>query len=115
VKSLILLEARPSAGESDEEIVAGAWDFAEINRRYAEHLQVLSDRPRSRLGDPSAAQAFRKWATQERAAWLEAIAADPLLPEVLLPRDYLGRKAWQARTRVLGHAAKQLHHFRDPR
>ena len=35
VESLILLEARPYAGETDEEIVAGAWDFAEINRRYA--------------------------------------------------------------------------------
>src|ERR1051326_8042342 len=30
VESLIFLEARPSAGETDEEIVSGAWDFEEI-------------------------------------------------------------------------------------
>jgi hypothetical protein len=33
VESLILLQARPCAGESDEQIVAGAWDFERINIR----------------------------------------------------------------------------------
>jgi len=45
VESLLLLEARPCAGESDAEIVAGAWDFERINRRYARHLKVLAARP----------------------------------------------------------------------
>ena len=44
MESLILLEARPCAGESDAEIVAGAWDFERINR-YARHLKVLAERP----------------------------------------------------------------------
>ena len=35
VESLVLLEARPCAGETDEEIVAGAWDFDAINRARA--------------------------------------------------------------------------------
>lgn len=30
VASLLLLEAQPAAGESDAEIVTGAWDFPEI-------------------------------------------------------------------------------------
>lgn len=45
VESLLLLEARPCAGESDAEIVAGAWDFERINRRYARHLKILGERP----------------------------------------------------------------------
>jgi hypothetical protein len=45
LESLLLLEARPCAGESDAEIVAGAWDFERINRRYARHLKVLAERP----------------------------------------------------------------------
>ena len=45
VESLLLPEARPCAGESDAEIVAGAWDFERLNRRYARHLKVLAERP----------------------------------------------------------------------
>lgn len=112
VESLILLEARPSAGETDEEIVAGAWDFSEINRRYARHLKILEDRPSGQVRDPAAAHCFRSWAARERAAWLAAVGDDPLLPEALLPQDYLGRKAWQARVKTLQLAAKQAHCFR---
>jgi phenylacetic acid degradation operon negative regulatory protein len=49
VESLILLEGRPCAGESDDEIVAGAWDFERINHRYAQHLKVLKQRPTGAL------------------------------------------------------------------
>jgi hypothetical protein len=45
VASLLLLEARPCAGESGAEIVAGAWDFERINRRYARHLKILDEQP----------------------------------------------------------------------
>jgi phenylacetic acid degradation operon negative regulatory protein len=112
VESLILLDARPSAGETDEEIVAGAWDFPAINDRYARHLEVLASRPRDPLSDQAAAKSFRKWASREREAWLSAVADDPLLPAALLPRDYLGRKAWQTRLKVMTEAADQLRRFR---
>ena len=111
VESLILLEARPCAGETDEEIVAGAWDFAEINRLYAKHLQVLGSRPTRPLRSEAEAQYLRKWAGQERIAWLAAVSEDPLLPERLLPRDYLGRKAWRSRWKTLREAAGQMHSF----
>src|SRR5437667_2676521 len=55
VESLILLEARPCAGESDAEIVGGAWDFGRINRRYARHLKVLGERPGGTLRTEAAA------------------------------------------------------------
>jgi hypothetical protein len=50
VESLILLDARPCAGETDEQIVAGAWDFERINNRYTHHLKVLEQRPSTRHG-----------------------------------------------------------------
>ncbi len=34
VNSLVLFEAIPQGGESNAEIVAGAWDFEDINRLY---------------------------------------------------------------------------------
>ena len=93
VESLILLEARPCAGESDAEIVAGAWDFERINRRYARHLKVLAARPGGALRNDAAAKALLRWAAAAREAWLDAVTNDPLLPGRILPFDYLGQQA----------------------
>ena len=93
MESLLLLEARPCAGESDAEIVAGAWDFARLNRRYARHLKILGGRPGNALGNVAVAKALLRWAAAERAAWLEAVTSDPLLPGRILPSDYLGQPA----------------------
>jgi phenylacetic acid degradation operon negative regulatory protein len=111
VESLLLLEARPAAGESDEELVHGAWDFAQINRRYERHLEVLDCCPTGKLTDTSAATALRRWAADERDAWLAAVRPDPLLPERLLPAKYLGRQAWERRKTVLARAGKRLRGF----
>jgi len=111
VESLILLEARPCAGESDAEIVAGAWDFERINRRYARHLKVLKERPGGALRNDAAAKALLRWAGAEREAWLDAVTHDPLLPGRILPADYLGQQAWRTRVEVLRDASRQLRTF----
>ena len=111
VESLIVMEARPCAGESDAQIVAGAWDFGRINRLYEQHLKILMAKPTERLQNKSHARTFRRWAKAERAAWRKAINSDPLLPERLLPREYLGRRAWQRRIKVLGKAKQDLQTF----
>jgi phenylacetic acid degradation operon negative regulatory protein len=111
VESLILLEARPCAGESDAEIVEGSWGFECINRRYARHLKVLETRPRIALRNISAAKALLRWAAMEREAWLDAVTIDPLLPGRILPSDYLGQRAWRRRVEVLRDAGRQLRTF----
>ena len=40
-EGFIVIEGRPATGESDAAMVRGAWDFAEINRRYDRHLDHL--------------------------------------------------------------------------
>ena len=111
VESLILLDARPCAGESNAEIVTGAWDFEHINRRYARHLKTLNERPGGALRNDAAAKALLRWATAEREAWLDAVTNDPLLPKRILPSDYLGQQAWRRRLEVLRAAGRQLHTF----
>ena len=111
VKSLILLEARPCAGESDAEIVSGAWDFVAVNSCYSRHLKVLDQRPRAALRNEATANALLSWATVERAAWLQAVTRDPLLPQRILPPDYLGQRAWRRRVEVLRQAGRQLPSF----
>ncbi len=112
VESLILLEARPCAGESDAEIVAGAWDFERINRRYVRHLKILEERPGNALGNVAAAKALLRWSATEREAWLDAVINDPLLPGRLLPSYYLGQQAWRRRVEVLRAANRQLRTFK---
>jgi len=108
VESLVLLEARPCAGESDEEIVVGAWDFERINRRYARHLKALKERPGDVIRNEAAAKGLLRWAAEERNAWLDAVTNDPLLPGRLLPSDYLGQQAWRLRVEVLRDASRQM-------
>jgi len=111
VESLILLEARPCAGESDTEIVAGAWDFAEINAHYAKHGEVLARRPRRRLDTEAAAKVFYRWLTEEREAWMRAMWSDPLLPESLLPHGYAGQLSWRHRLAAMTEAGEQMRAF----
>ena len=111
VESLILLESRPVAGESDTDIVRGAWDFASINKNYSAHLAVLAARPRESIQSPEAARKLKDWARRERAAWLLAVSSDPLLPRSLWPAGYLGERAWKKRIKEFREIGKILAHF----
>jgi DNA-binding transcriptional regulator PaaX len=111
VESLLLLEARPCSGESDAEIVAGAWDFCAINRRYAKHLQLLVKYPDCSIHDNATAKVFQGWVADELTAWHAAVETDPLLPKRLLPPDYLGCLAWRRRIDVLPQVARRLRAF----
>ena len=111
VESLILLDARPCAGESNEQIVAGAWDFERINNRYTYYLSVLKQRPNGSLRNEAAASALQRWAAAEYEAWLNAVTKDPLLPQQILPSSYLGKRAWQRRKEVLHQAGQQIGSF----
>ena len=112
VESLILLEARPCAGETDAEIVAGAWDFAKINARYHTYQQLLARRPRHRLNTKEPTAAFHHWLREEQQAWAAAMEIDPLLPACLLPGDYAGIAAWHDRLEEMRRAAEQMRSFR---
>jgi len=112
VESLIWFEARPCAGETDAEIVAGAWDFADINQCYAICQQMLDRCPRHRLETKAAAMKFHRWLREEREAWLNAMSRDPLLPKRLLPHSYLGCKTWRKRLEVMAEAGERIRKFR---
>ena len=101
--------------ERRPEIVAGAWDFERINRRYARHLKVLAERPAGALRNDAAAKALLRWAAAESRACGMAGRGDPapagLLPGRILPSDYPGQPAWRRRVEVLRDAGRQLRTF----
>jgi phenylacetic acid degradation operon negative regulatory protein len=108
VESIITLEARPAAGETDAAIVAGAWDFKKINRLYERCLEVLGQLPQVNVRSRRPAEQLHRWAQLEKRAWQDAASADPLLPDKLLPHGYLGKEAWRQRIRVLAEAGQMI-------
>lgn len=111
VESLLLLDAQPCAGESDAEIVAGAWDFERINQRYLRLMKILDAHPKGPLRSEASAKAMLRWTSAEREAWLDAVTNDPLLPKRILPSGYLGQRAWHRRVEVLRRAGSQIKDF----
>jgi phenylacetic acid degradation operon negative regulatory protein len=112
VESLVLLEARPCAGERDADIVAGAWDFDAINQGYEDHARILKRLPREPLTSEAAAHQLQRWLGDERLAWFEVMRLDPLLPKVLHPPGYRGQKAWRQRSKVMAAAGRLMTTFR---
>jgi DNA-binding transcriptional regulator PaaX len=113
--SLVCLESRPCGGETDAEVVTSAWDFEAINRGYRDHLDVLARFPDVGVLDARTARLLQDWGRTERETWMHAVCKDPLLPEPLLPGDYLGREAWKRRQRVLAEAGKRISEFTWPK
>jgi phenylacetic acid degradation operon negative regulatory protein len=97
VESLTLFEGQPCGGESDAAIVRGAWDFPAINALYARHQAIVNECPEAPSPRMPPGPKFWAWARREREAWKAALSKDPLLPRVLLPAEYLGRRSWEAR------------------
>jgi DNA-binding transcriptional regulator PaaX len=94
-ESLTVIEGAPAPPDTNEGIVQSAWDFALINRNYEAAIELTTAGRRFvRGGKPVE---MRNWLADERTVWMEAIMNDPLLPEVLLPKDYLGQKAFRER------------------
>jgi len=112
VESLLVLEAQPCTGETDNDIVAGAWNFDFINERYSRHQEILSRRPAVPVNTCAATKAFHLWLKEEREAWVDALSSDPLLPAELLPVGYAGRTAWQRRKRIMSEAGEQMRGFK---
>ena len=96
-------------GDRFAQVVAGAWDFERINRRYTRHLKILEERPGNALGNVAAAKALLRWSATEREAWLDAVINDPLLPGRILPSDYLGQQAWRRRVEAPGRQPATAH------
>ena len=94
------------------DIVRGAWDFDGINAAYQAYAEVLAVRPKQSLTQEPAAKSFYDWLREERLAWKQAMAMDPLLPKCLHPPGYRGVKVWKRRLDTFAEAGQQIRSFR---
>ncbi|MBL9157742.1 MAG: hypothetical protein JNJ70_09735 [Verrucomicrobiales bacterium] len=104
---LLLLHAESKGKRVDEQMVRAAWNFEAINERYQEAIAVM-DRF-SGVASGGTRELLDEWTREESTAWRLALDGDPLLPEELLPADYLGREAWRRREASLYEAARLAH------
>lgn len=110
-ESLVFFDARPAAGESNADIVGGAWNWAAINECHDRYREILACRPTDPLRTAGAAEAFKNWLGRERRAWMEVLLRDPFLPKSLLPNGYTGQMTWQLRVKAIREAGEQLRLF----
>ncbi len=94
-ESLTVIVGTPSPPDTNEGIVQSAWDFTLINSNYKAAIELAT--AGRRFVNKGKPVEMRQWLAAERTAWMEAITCDPLLPEVLLPKGYLGQKALRER------------------
>ena len=107
-ESFVVLEARPVPPDLDSGLVKGAWDFALVNRRYQSALDLAAEGLKLAENPSLRPAQFREWLASEREAWLAAVESDPLLPESLLPPEYLGREAWTQRQAAFTAVARRI-------
>ena len=98
--SVALFEGQPSSSPHSA-VVRAAWDFDAINAGYSQYIAFAAPG----LPENVSRSKALVWAENEGQLWRDAVQRDPLLPNALLPRGYLGKRAWSHRRRLLRHAA----------
>jgi hypothetical protein len=97
-RSLVFFEGRPCGGETDADIVNGAWNWAALDALYQSLEVVLRSHPRGNRRDNEAA--VGAWSECEFRLWTIAEQLDPFLPRCLCPPGYRGFAVFDLRRRT---------------
>lgn len=95
--SVMVFTGNPAGGQDAQSLVLRAWDFQAIHAAYEAYLALGRQVP---ANNDLAEDGPRALARRERSLWRAVMQMDPLLPRELLPRGYLGEKAWSLRQRL---------------
>lgn len=101
---LLMLLADSKGQKADAKMVEGAWDFEAINATYLKLQTILERFPQ--VARRNTRESLADWTAVENAASRACLRTDPLLPAQLLPKNYVGRKIWDQRQKVLADAAR---------
>ncbi len=103
-----LLESKTVLHQDETEMVENAWNFAwlhELQDRYltifSKNLELLKDTDHDQ---PALMNLLR----QESEAYVQCMRTDPLLPNVLLPKNYLGKNVYELRQTIRTNIGQQL-------
>lgn len=103
-----LLESRTVLHQETSEIVENAWDFSHLKELHERYLEVYRENlaltSQSNHGEP----ALMALLLQEAEAYVQCMRPDPLLPNELLPANYLGKKVYKLHQQVRSSIASAL-------
>jgi phenylacetic acid degradation operon negative regulatory protein len=103
-----LLESKTVLHREAAEIVESSWDFDHLQELHERYLSVY----RENLGLLSVAGRNEadliKLLRQEAEAYVQCMRPDPLLPNELLPKSYLGKKVYKLHKQVRDSIADAL-------
>jgi phenylacetic acid degradation operon negative regulatory protein len=101
--SLSLMDCHPLPGNSNSDLVKGAWDFSKINAGYESYIQHIKQFRANQITTNA-----NRFFAEEKLLWDTALKHDPLLPKQLIPNGYLGEKAWCLRKKKLPRIVSAL-------
>ena len=101
---LLLLLADSKGPKVDAKMVKGAWDFEAINSAYLKLQETLERFPQ--VARDKSRESLAEWTAKENAISRAILRIDPLLPSELLPKEYVGKKIWKNRRKILAEAAR---------
>ena len=94
--SLTLMESRLLSGQNNIDAAKSAWNFSHINSNYKAYIKHIN-----LFGSKSHPKNTDNFIAKEKLLWETALSHDPLLPKQLIPRGYMGEKAYRLRKRKL--------------
>lgn len=92
---VLLFESAELGPVNDVDIACRVWPNKELDQRYKRYLSYFSDLPRSlKKARPSELDAeLRREIRRESNSYFAVLEDDPVLPSVLVPRDFSGIRA----------------------
>nr|WP_168433441.1 PaaX family transcriptional regulator C-terminal domain-containing protein [Pontiella sulfatireligans] len=103
-----LLEARTVLGYGNQSLVQEAWNFDHINEVQRLYVAFISENLARLSSTKATPEELMQLLRMEHQAFAQAMSIDPLLPEELLPSDYIGQRAYALHQECLEHVAGQL-------
>ena len=103
-----LFQSRTVLRQSPQEVVTRAWPMDEVRKDQNEYLQIYSANLRRLSQKTHSENDLHALLREERMAYLAAMEKDPLLPQDLWPKGYLGRQVHSLHRLVMDEIARQV-------
>jgi phenylacetic acid degradation operon negative regulatory protein len=104
----MLFETHSVLAMHDEQVVTSAWDFDLLDSRQAYYCRTAAANLDQLISGPYTRTELESLARDELQGYRLAMVDDPLLPEKLLPRTYLGKKVFRLHTKMVKAIAERL-------
>jgi phenylacetic acid degradation operon negative regulatory protein len=98
--NFVLVTGQVDDARPPRQLAAEAWDLQAVDKAYALYLE-FAEKALRQIGRGVLSRASRQEILHDdRTLWWGAVRIDPLLPKEILPKSYLGMRAWKLRQKL---------------